>query len=54
MAERKCSDRAMSRTIHRLTTRVVAAAKPRPGKRVMLADGGNQTKSPSDVRAAAP
>ena len=31
----------MSRTIHRLTTRAIASAKPRPGKRVMLADGGN-------------
>ena len=31
----------MSRTIHRLTMRAIASAKPRPGKRVMLADGGN-------------
>ena len=31
----------MSRTIHRLTDRTIRAAKPKPGKRVMLADGGN-------------
>src|SRR5690349_18367994 len=31
----------MSRVTHRLTTRAIASAKPRPGKRVMLADGGN-------------
>ena len=31
----------MSRTINRLTERTIAAAKPKPGKRVMLADGGN-------------
>jgi integrase len=31
----------MSRTIHRLTARTITAAKPQPGKRVMLADGGN-------------
>jgi len=31
----------MSRTVHRLTTRTIASAKPGPGKRVMLADGGN-------------
>src|SRR5260221_8189088 len=31
----------MSRTTHRLTARTIAAAKPKPGKRVMLADGGN-------------
>jgi integrase len=29
------------RKINSLTTRAIAAAKPRPGKRVMLADGGN-------------
>ena len=31
----------MSRTIHRLTARTITAAKPQPGKRLMLADGGN-------------
>jgi integrase len=31
----------VSRTIHRLTDRTIRAAKPKPGKRVMLADGGN-------------
>jgi integrase len=31
----------MSRTTHRLTTRQIAAAKPRPGERILLADGGN-------------
>jgi integrase len=31
----------MSRTTHRLTARTIAAAKPQPGKRLMLADGGN-------------
>jgi integrase len=31
----------MSRTTHRLTARAIAAAKPQPGKRLMLADGGN-------------
>ena len=31
----------MSRKINRLTARAIASAKPRPGKRVMLADGGN-------------
>jgi integrase len=31
----------MSRTIHRLTTRQIAAAKPKPGERILLADGGN-------------
>src|SRR6266436_4538224 len=31
----------MSRTIHRLTSRQIAATKPGTGERVMLADGGN-------------
>jgi integrase len=31
----------MSRTIHRLTARQIAATKPGTGERVMLADGGN-------------
>jgi integrase len=31
----------MSRIINRLTARSIAAARPKPGKRVMLADGGN-------------
>jgi integrase len=31
----------MSRTTHRLTARTIAAAKPQPGKRLVLADGGN-------------
>jgi integrase len=31
----------MSRTIHRLTARQIAATRPAPGERVLLADGGN-------------
>jgi integrase len=29
------------RTVHRLTTRTIAAAKPQRGERILLADGGN-------------
>jgi integrase len=31
----------MSRTVHRLTARQIAATKPAPGERLMLSDGGN-------------